>query len=249
MTFLTRNSLTLLLTLTAFQSIAQQFRVQLSAYSERQEPAYFEERGVPNYSESVDQSGIFWYSAGEFATREEAEVVHSDMIAKGFKYAVIIDLEEQRLLSGIHCPFIRDGVVFIQNPRTDPSKHVIYFNSGVTSLDAAARAVLDEVFQKMKQDKQLTLKIAGYTDGQGDAQTNLELSATRSREARNYLIYKGIRADRMIMEVYGEADPAAPNAEDDGSNAGKGRDLPENRKWNRRVVLTLETPKPDKGPK
>ena len=249
MTLLTRNILTLLLLLAGHQLFAQQFRVQLAAYSEQQEPAYFEERGVTNYSESLDQSGIFWYSAGEYPTREEAEVVHQDMIEKGFKYAIIIDLEEQRLLSGANCPFIRDGVVFIQNPRTDPSKHVIYFNSGVTSLDAPSKAVLDEVFQKMKQNKLLILKIAGYTDGQGDAQTNLELSATRSREARNYLIYKGIRADRLIMEVYGEADPAAPNAEDDGSNAGKGRDLPENRKWNRRVVLTLETPTTEKGPK
>jgi outer membrane protein OmpA-like peptidoglycan-associated protein len=70
----------------------------------------------------------------------------------------------------------------------------------------------------------------------------LKLAGSRSRSARDYLIYKGIKADRMFMELYGEAEPAAPNAEDDGSDKGKGQDLPENRKWNRRVLLVIETP-------
>lgn len=235
-TFLTGCTALLLV----IQVNAQQFHVQLAAYSERQSPAYFEEKGVTNYSETVDASGIYWYAAGDYDTREAAEAVRQDMIAKGFRYALIVDLAEQKLLSGAHCPYVRDGVVFISNPRPDPSKHVIYFDFGKENLDPAAKAVLDEVFQKMKQNRQLVLKIAGYTDGVGDARANLELAASRSREARNYLIYKGIRADRMVMEVFGEADPAAPNAEDDGSNAGKGRDLPENRKWNRRVTLSLE---------
>ncbi|MBL7829374.1 MAG: OmpA family protein [Saprospiraceae bacterium] len=231
------------LTLTATSAAwAQSFRVQIAAYSEKQDPAYFEERGVTNYSETEDASGIFWYAAGEFQTREDAENSKTEMIAKGFPYAIVIDLEEQRLLSGVHCPYIRNGVVIIQNPKPDPSKHVIYFGFGSSGLDASSRAVLDEIAHKMKQNLQFILKIAGFTDGVGDARANLELAATRSREARNYLIYKGIRADRMIMEVFGEADPAAPNAEDDGSNEGKGRDLPENRKWNRRVTLSLETP-------
>lgn len=223
-------------------SRAQHFSVQIAAYSEQQLPAFFEERGITNYSERRDISGIYWYSAGEYATREEAEVVQQEVKSKGFPYASVIDLDEQRLLSGVDCPVIRDGVVFIQAPQTDTSRHIIYFDFGSSGLTTSSRAVLDAICQKMKENNRLVLRIAGYTDGVGDGRANLELSASRSREARNYLIYKGIRADRMFMEVFGEADPAAPNAEDDGSDLGKGRDLPGNRKWNRRVTLQLELP-------
>lgn len=232
-----------------FGASAQHFKVQIAAYSEQQPPAYFQEHGVFNYSESVDPSGIFWYYTGACETREIADTVQQDMVSKGFRYALVIDLDEQKLLSNADCPFIRNGVVFVKNPHTDTTKQVIYFDAGGSELDAKAKTQLDEVYAKLKENRNLTLRIAGYTDGVGDAVTNLNLSASRSRAARNYLIYKGIRADRMIMEIYGEADPAAPNTEDDGSNNGKGKDLPENRRFNRRVVLTLENPDNPVNPK
>lgn len=221
---------------------AQSFRVQLAAYNEHQPDSFFKERGVDYYTETVDVAGIYWYSAGRFATREEAETIHQDVMNKGFSYALIIDEAEQRVLSGADCPYVRDGVVFVQDPNTDPNVYTIYFDLGKSGLDEAAKLKLEEVFQKLKKTPGLTLKIHGFTDGIGDGTANMKLAAERSRSARDHLIYKGVRADRMFMEVFGEAEPAAPNAEDDGSNSGKGRDLPENRKWNRRVTLTLEVP-------
>ncbi len=221
---------------------AQGFRVQLTAYNERQPASFFKERGIEHYSEVADRDGIFWYSAGHYTTREEAETVQTAVIGKGFPNAIIIDELEQQVLSGIDCPYIRDGVVFTKAPVYDPSTHILYFDFGSSSLTPEATSELDEVSLKMKKSPGLTLKIHGFTDGVGDAKDNMQLAAVRSRAARDYLIFKGVRADRMFMEVFGEAEPAAPNAEDDGSNAGKGRDLPENRKWNRRVTLTLAPP-------
>jgi OOP family OmpA-OmpF porin len=92
---------------------------------------------------------------------------------------------------------------------------------------------LQDVAQKMKENPALKLKLLGHTDAVGSAQANVQLATNRARSARNYLINKGIRADRMYIKVFGESEPAAPNALDDGE------DIPENRKWNRRVVLTL----------
>jgi outer membrane protein OmpA-like peptidoglycan-associated protein len=221
---------------------AQGFRVQMAAYTERQDASFFKEKGVDAYIELADESGIFWYIAGNYPTLQEADLVRSELVMKGFSNALIIDEEAQYVLSGANCPYIRDGVVYVEDPNSDPNKHIIYFDFGRAYLDPTSKSVLDEVYLKMKELTVLTLKIHGYTDGVGDARANLELAAERSRAARDYLIYKGIRADRMFMEVFGEAEPAAPNAEDDGSNSGKGRDLPENRKWNRRVTLTLEQP-------
>jgi outer membrane protein OmpA-like peptidoglycan-associated protein len=219
---------------------AQAFRVQLAAYSQRLPEEIFKERGIETYSERVDISGIYWYSAGHYDTREAAEAVQQDAINKGFPNALVFDEEALRVLSEVDCPYIHDGVVFVQAPTRDPSRHVIYFDFAQSGLTPESKATLDAVYQTMMQTPSLVLTIQGFTDGVGDGQANLKLAGTRSRSARDYLIYKGLRADRMVMEVFGEADPAAPNAEDDGSLTGKGRDLPENRKWNRRVTLTME---------
>ncbi len=223
-------------------ALCQDFCVQLAAYNVRQPASYFKDRGVEHYTESADKSGIYWYSAGRYATREEAETVQQDMVSKGFANALIIDQAEQRLLSDLDCPYIRDGVVYLHDPNYNPAERTIYFDFGKSNLDAESKDILNEVYQELSQKPGSTLKIRGYTDGVGDGVANLQLAATRSRAARDYLIYKGIRADRMFMEVFGEAAPAAPNAEDDGSNSGKGRDLPQNRKWNRRVTLEVEGP-------
>jgi hypothetical protein len=40
----------------------------------------------------------------------------------------------------------------------------------------------------------------------------------------------------MFMKVFGEAEPDKANSEE-SLDGKKGEDLPENRKWNRRVVL------------
>ena len=88
------------------QLIAQAFRVQIAAYGERMKPSFFQERGIENYVETTDQLGLYRYFAGAYKTRDEAEVVRKEVAAKGFPYALIIDLEEQdyanrKLLFGI----------------------------------------------------------------------------------------------------------------------------------------------------
>ena len=218
---------------------AQSFQVQLAVYNVQQPDTFFIERGFPDYIEIADREGIFWYFAGRFPNLEEAEKVQQQALDNGFKHPLIIDEEEQRILADTDCPYIRNGEVFLHDPNPDPNQKTIYFDFGSSSLNAESKATLDEVYHRMKEVPTATLDIEGFTDAVGDARSNMVLAATRSRAARDYLIYKGLRADKMLMKVFGEAAPAAPNYEDDGSNKGKGRDLPENRKWNRRVTLTL----------
>ena len=227
-----------LLLLSFDESAAQDFRVQIAAYAEAMPDTFFREKGIANVIKSSDQMGMYRYFAGSYNTREEAETVLQDMIAKGFPYATVIDLEEQRVLCGANCPYFRNGAVYVQDPKREATLQNIYFDFGRYSLNAESKEVLNGVFEKLKLNPNLKLKLLGYTDGVGSAQANMQLAASRARSARNYLINKGIRADRMFIKVFGEAEPLAPNAEEDvdGKN---GEDLPENRKWNRRVVLAL----------
>jgi outer membrane protein OmpA-like peptidoglycan-associated protein len=224
-----------LLTAFAATAAAQDFRVQIAAYGEPMKPAYFKERGIENYIETTDQLGMYRYFAGSFHTRDEAEAVRRDVQAKGFPYALIIDLEEQRVLCGAGCPYFRNGTVYVQDPQRRETSNTIYFEFGRYSLTPEAKSVLNRFYDQLRENPALKLKIHGFTDGIGSAEANLRLSAQRARSARNYLAYKGIRPDRMLMEVFGEANPVLANKDETDDQT----DSPENRKWNRRVVLFL----------
>lgn len=214
---------------------AQDFRVQIAAYGEKMNPQFFKDHGVENYIETTDQLGLYRYFAGAYKTRDEAEVVRKEMVAKGFPYALIIDLEEQRVLCGAGCPYFRNGTVYVQDPQRKETTNTIYFEFGRYSLTPDAKTVLNRFFEQLRDNPALKLRIHGFTDGVGSAEANRRLSAQRARSARNYLAYKGIRPDRMLIEQFGEANPVLPNKEETDDRT----DAPENRKWNRRVVLLL----------
>jgi outer membrane protein OmpA-like peptidoglycan-associated protein len=217
------------------QITAQAFRVQIAAYGEKMPASFFKEHGIEDYVETSDQLGIYRYFTGAFDTRDDAEVVRKEVAAKGFPYALIIDREERRVLCGAGCPYVQNGMVYMQDLQHQESSNTIYFEFGQYSLSPESKPILQRFYEQMRDNPALKLKIHAFTDGVGSRDANLELSANRSRSARNYLVYKGIRADRMLMEVFGEANPVLAN-KDEGDDK---TDAPENRKWNRRVVLQL----------
>lgn len=213
---------------------AQDFRVQLATYVDSVPPSFFHERGIKEVIATYDRIGLYrYFYAGSFYTREEAEKVWIAVQQKGFPFATILDLAEQRILSGANCPYFRDGIIFMKDTSRENTVRNIYFELGSAVLNAAAKKELDLVAYWLKGNTKLQLGILGYTDAVGDATANAELGLNRARAARNYITSKGVRADRMFIRVYGEAQPLIPNSDYDGN------DLPENRRWNRRVALAL----------
>lgn len=220
------------------ESTAQNFRVQIAAYLEPMPETYFREKGVNNCIASHDEMGMHRYFAGSCNTRDEAEKLQKEMVGKGFPFATVIDLEEQEALSDVNCPYDRPGLASKKNAKGGTIERNIYFDFGSQALLQESKSELDAVCQKMKENPSYKLNLFGHTDAVGNAQANIELATNRARVARDYLINKGIRADRMFIKVFGEAAPAAANAEED-NDGKKGEDLPENRKLNRRVELIL----------
>jgi outer membrane protein OmpA-like peptidoglycan-associated protein len=211
---------------------AQDFRVQVAAYPDSMPSAYFRERQVKDIIVSRDQLGIYRYFASKtFNTREEAEVLLRELAAKGFPNSTIIDLAEQRLLCGTDCPYFRPGRMFVK----EEGEKAVFFDFGRYSLNPEGKSTLDEVAQTLRANPKYTLQIFGHTDAIGSAEANVKLATNRARAVRNYLVEKGIRADRMFVKVFGESRPVADNV--DRSSSDEGVDLPENRKMNRRVAL------------
>ena len=224
--------------------LAQDFRVQVAAYADSMPITYFQSRGLEKVLVTTDQMGVYRYYAGVYKTREQAEKVLEEVVAKGFPNATIIDLEEQRVLSAASCPYNRPGrPTRMQDGNQTTTVRYLFFDLGSSTLSPESRSELDLVARALQGNSSLSLKIIGQTDGVGDPVSNVELATSRARSARDYLINRGIRTDRMVMKVFGEAEAEYPNKDE------KGNDLPENRKWNRRVLLALIDPNgPSNGP-
>ena len=113
-------------------------------------------------------------------------------------------------------------------PPPKPEERVtIPFDQGAR-LNNIAKARLDEVALKLKQDPELDAHVIGYTDSTGSAATNQRVSEQRAQAVKDYLVQRhGIDARRITTEGRGPADPVASN------------DTAAGRKQNRRAVVIL----------
>ena len=213
---------------------SQNFRVQVSAFADPKPPSFFRELGLDSMISTHDPIGVYrYFYAGSFPTYEAAEPVLKAVRAKGFPRAFILDLEEQRVLTQRYCPYFRDGFIMQYDTSRNKKVHNLFFGSGQYQLSPEAKQEIDLVVDRLKANINLRVGILAYTDNVGDAQFNVELGANRARSARDYLVAKGVRADRMYIRVYGEAQPIAPNFDESD------KPLPNNQRINRRVALFL----------
>ena len=103
----------------------------------------------------------------------------------------------------------------------------VQFESAKAILKDASYDVLDEVVSLMRQNPSYSLSISGYTDDVGDDEANLRLSQDRTKACYDYLIFRGVKAERIRYAGFGEARPIASNATAEG------------REQNRRVEFEL----------
>ena len=101
----------------------------------------------------------------------------------------------------------------------------IYFNSGKSTIKTESYPDLDKLAAILMAHPEVKASIEGHTDSQGDNTMNLNLSKARAKAAKDYLIQKGVKADHLSSEGYGETRPVADN----GTSAGRAK--------NRRVIV------------
>lgn len=121
------------------------------------------------------------------------------------------------------CPAIKEDSKAILNQAIDG----VQFETGKDVILASSYVKLDAVAALMKANNSYKLKIEGHTDNTGDSASNMELSKLRAAAVKAYLVNKGIDANRMQAEGFGETKPKASN------------DTPEGRAQNRRVEFEI----------
>ena len=101
------------------------------------------------------------------------------------------------------------------------------FKVNSDSLEAEARPMLDEVYDFLQSNPQISIEVAGHTNNQPDDAYADKLSTARAKAVADYLTGKGIAAERVTYKGYGKRQPIAPNTTAEG------------RKTNQRVEIRI----------
>ncbi len=94
----------------------------------------------------------------------------------------------------------------------------VNFETDSAVLLTDSKAILDETAKSLMamQDPNLLVEIGGHTDPIGTRDYNLKLSQQRAEAVRQYLISKGVPAEQLKAQGYGESQPVADNESDEG---------------------------------
>lgn len=103
----------------------------------------------------------------------------------------------------------------------------IYYETNSYQLTANSKIVLALFIEFLKENPTVKVEIQGHTDNVGNDDANLKLSDQRAKAVYDYVIGRGIPADRLRYKGYGESQPIADN----GTAAGRAK--------NRRTVFLI----------
>lgn len=102
----------------------------------------------------------------------------------------------------------------------EPSKPFVLddvqFATGKAKIRPDSFARLDALVEYMTHKKSARLEISGHTDNAGKKAANKKLSQQRADAIRDYLVSKGIEAERIKAVGYGDEKPIAPNETSEG---------------------------------
>ena len=140
-----------------------------------------------NYAFNVHRKGYLFYSQNY-----DMSNISSDSV-----YHVDIPLE----------PIEANAKVILKN---------VFFDTKKTDLKPESISELDNVVRLMNENPNMKIQINGYTDNIGTPADNLKLSTGRALAVVNYLLYKGVRKERLSYKGFGEADPIATNETEQG---------------------------------
>jgi OmpA-OmpF porin, OOP family len=103
----------------------------------------------------------------------------------------------------------------------------VFFDFDKSSLRPESFVELDRVMKLLNENPAIEIEMSAHTDNRGSDDYNFKLSDNRARSVMEYIILKGIAANRIISQGYGETKPQVPN------------DTDENRQLNRRVEFKI----------
>ena len=134
-------------------------------------------------------------------------------IVRGIKFAALVmgalaiaacakQQPDQTAMAGAATPGSQQDVVVNVGDR-------VFFDTDSSELSPQARATLDKQAQWLNNYNRYAFTIEGHADERGTREYNIALGARRAQTVREYLISRGVQAQRMRTISYGKERPVA----------------------------------------
>lgn len=166
----------------------------------------YDTSGVYKYGGTTNEDGNFdiTMSPGKYRIKliQEGEV-------KKDKIINLPELEGRRIYNQV-----RIFVLYEQRDQFTLENLLFEYNSA--HIYEESYPILNKLVDYLLNEGDAQFEIAGHTDDVGSDEDNLILSRNRANAVRDYLIARGIEADRLIAMGYGESEPIADNETEDG---------------------------------
>lgn len=85
----------------------------------------------------------------------------------------------------------------------------VFFDSDSSEINSSGQATLDKQAQWLGRYPRYSFTIEGHADERGTREYNFALGARRAESAKNYLIARGVAANRIRTVSYGKERPVA----------------------------------------
>ncbi|MDO5641013.1 MAG: OmpA family protein [Paracoccus sp. (in: a-proteobacteria)] len=166
--------------------------------------------------------------SGDPAAAERAILALANRLGPGAEYALSIAYD-RRLDPDIAHP---DGTECVDRLNTVMLVSEIGFEPASARIAGDIAPVLDEMAAIMRDCADYRIELAGHTDSQGSADSNLRLSHDRAGAVLDAMREAGLPVSNITADGYGATRPIAEN------------DTEEGREANRRIEMTLISPEP-----
>lgn len=90
----------------------------------------------------------------------------------------------------------------------------IFYDFNKATLREESKISLDSLVILLEDNPKLTIQIMSHTDARGTNEANLDLSNRRAKSVVDYLVSKGIEAERLTSQGFGESEPYIVSADD-----------------------------------
>jgi len=204
------------------------FSIELFARKERMsldDPLFVEIRKVYRVIERYDpERGVYTYSVGD--SKDLAGLYEVYRRVKELHFldaeAVLIEAEKVTDLSALEL------LTTNELDHTVVRASTVYFDKDQHVFRKDFEPQLNTLLQLLNDHPQLNIVIEAHTDAQGNGPYNLALSQRRAQGIADYLVARGVLAERLVPVGHGENNPIASNTSEDG------------RGLNRRVEFRLQ---------
>jgi outer membrane protein OmpA-like peptidoglycan-associated protein len=97
----------------------------------------------------------------------------------------------------------------------------VNFDTGKATIRPESIPRMDSLLEFMTYKKSARIEISGHTDNVGRAQLNKDLSERRAQAVRDFLVKEGVDKTRIEAVGYGDEQPLATNATDEGRQTNR----------------------------